>query len=278
MKKILRKFGNLTLFDYLLIGLLAFGVIVFAYIFFRTPTYLTVSVKVGEESLAWGPAYSRTWFAQLFRKGIKERDGVGRNMAEVTEVYVYPISPDRQAVYLTLRLRSTYQKASKQHIFKGKPILVGYPIKLQLDTLNVEGIVTNIEGLPDPRTDVKLKIEVRSNGYGSFQETTGAPPAIADALRIGQTVNDSSGQVVIEIVDKKEVDAKRLTTTYDGRTVIATNPLLKDIQLTLVVNAKKINNRYFLFDDIPLAIGGQIPLILPEVNFWPEITQITEVK
>src|SRR3989304_851606 len=130
--KLKKKFKNLGVFDYVLISLFLIGVTFFAYLFFRSPQYVTVTVKVGEESIVWPREGIRDWFSQLFYVGMGEKDGLGNMQAEVKEVYSYDVKPNKRAVYLTLRLRAVYTKASNQYTYKGKPVLVGQPITLRL--------------------------------------------------------------------------------------------------------------------------------------------------
>jgi len=97
---------------------------------------------------------------------------------------------------------------------------------------------------------------------------------IAKALTTGQKIMDDQGRPVIEIIEKSVKDAKRLTTNDRGETIISSNPLKKDIYLTLKVYAYKMGDKYYLFDDIPVIIGLPIPLNTSTVSVWPEVTSI----
>src|SRR3989304_6557842 len=155
------KSKKLTAFDYLLIALLLFGLIFFAYVLFRTPKYITVTVKVGEENIAFPREGVRDWFEQLFYKGMSEVDGLGNKQAEVLDIFSYDVKPNKKAVYLKLRVRGVYSKASNQYTYKGKPVLVGQPIRLNMGGVLVEGLITDMEGGLDPREKVTLRLEAK---------------------------------------------------------------------------------------------------------------------
>jgi len=264
-KNLRGKYNKLTLFDKVLVSLFVLGLVFFAYIFFRKSSYIAVTVKVGEDNIRYEPwvqeTGTRVWFSQLFYQGMRETDGLGRTMAELSSLRSYDTLPSRKAVYLTLSIRAVYNRASNQYTFKGKPLVVGSPIKLYLDRLLVEGLVTSVEGVNDPRERQELIVEAKLKEENpSFLETSGVENYIAEALTVGQRIMDSDGNVAIEIISKKSENAKRLVTTSDGRVIIQTSPLRKDIYLTLKINALKLGGRYYLFDDTPVLIGASIPL------------------
>ena len=65
MKNLKKRLKDLGLFDKILIGLVVFLVLFFAYAFFRKTTFITITAKVGEEDVVW-EHWSRAWFSQLF--------------------------------------------------------------------------------------------------------------------------------------------------------------------------------------------------------------------
>lgn len=275
MRMFKMRFKRLTLFDRVLIALAVLGTAFLAYFFFRKSTYVTATIKVSEENVNWGPTYTRSWFSQLFYEGMKEQDGLGRIMSEVVSIRSYDTGSAIKAVYLTTRLRAVYSRASNQHTFKGTPLSIGSPVRLNLDRLLVEGLVTHVEGVKDPRVRENLIVEAQvREETPTFPEASGTREYIADALKVGDEVKDSRGNVIIKVLSKRVENAKRLVTTSDGRTLIQTNSLRKDVYLTLEVNAVKIGERYFLFDDVPILIGQTIPFNTPTISIFPEITKI----
>ena len=274
MRKGLDIIKKFTTFDKILILLVIFGVVLFGYTFLRKSTYITVTVKVGEDNVLW-THWSRSWFSQLFQNGMQEKDGLGRVNAQVKSVRSYDIWPSQKAVYLTIELKTVYSRSTDQYTYKGLAVLIGSPIKLYLDRVFVEGLVTHIDGVKDPREKKAIIAEAQLREESpTFSETSGIKQYLADALSIGQKIYDDQGNIIIEVLDIKVEDAKRLTTTSDGRTLVSVNPLRKDVYLKLKINAFSMQNRYYLFDDIPLLIGQTIPINTPMISVYPEITKI----
>jgi hypothetical protein len=152
---------------------------------------------------------------------------------------------------------------------------VGSPIKLFLDKLYVQGLVVAIDGIGDTRERQQLKVDIWLKKENStYTGTSGEDAYLADFLKIGDEITDSEGRAVVKIVNKKVEDAKQSVPTSDGRIVLQRNPLKKDIYLTLDIDALKIDNKYYLFDDIPILVGHILPLNFKFITISPEITSV----
>lgn len=280
MKNIKDRLAKLTLADAAAILVVIAIITALAYLFFRKSTLVTVTIKANEDSVAFnswdvGNKGTRSWFAQMFYPGMKEKDGLGKATAEVLSLRSYDTSPARKAVYLNVRLRTVYNRASNQNYYKGKAVLVGSTIKLYLDSLQVDGLITYVEGIKDPRQKIILILETQVRDETPvYPETSGTKPYIADALSEGQEIKDDQGNTIIKILKKRVEDAQRVVTTSDGRVFIQTNPLRKDVFFTLEVSANQIANRYYIFDDVPVLIGIGIPVNTTTISMWPEVTKI----
>lgn len=283
MKFISSKLKKLGYFDYVIILVVIFGASFFAYFFFRKSTYINAVIKVNEDSVkyeTWRLATgTRSWFEQYFYKGMKETSGLKKTMAEVESVYSYDIGPDRKSLYLNVKLNAVYNSASGQYTFKGKPLIVGSVIKLNLDKAYVEGLVSYVEGLEDKREKVRLSVDTQLVEYNTvYEESEGVKNSLADSIKVGDEVYDSLENPIIKITSKSETAAKRLVETSDGRTIVSSNPLRKDVYLTLEVNAYKLGGKYFLFDDVPILVGEKIPINTSYYSILPEVTNIEEIK
>lgn len=269
------KIAGFTFTDLAWFGVGVAILIFLAFLFFRKPSTLIATIKVNEDNIAWWNMGTRSWFAQMFYPGMKEKDGLGKATAEVLSIKSYDTSPARKAAYLTVRLNTVYNRASNQYTYRGKPILIGSNLKLYLDNLQVEGLITAVEGAKDPRQKVVLLVESQIRDETPvYPETSGTKPYIADALSEGQEIKDDQGNTIIKILKKRVEDAQRVVTTSDGRVVIQTNPLRKDVFLTLQVRANRVANRYYIFDDVPILIGIGIPINTATISVWPEVTKI----
>jgi hypothetical protein len=263
--------NKLTLFDKVLIALALLGVIFFGYIFFRKSTYVTATIKVGDSDILYDPWQiqkgTRGWFDQLFQVGMKEQDGLGRVMAQVTDIYSYDTTPVIHPIYLTVKLNAVYNRASDQHTFKGTPLTIGSPVQLNLDKLLIKGIVINLEGTPNPRVPVNLQVTTRLKQITAADPgTTGVDPHIPAAIHVGDQIQDNHHQPIISIIELDTTPAALVTTTNTGQVTTKLHPLKVDTTLILDVQAYQIDGKYFLFDDIPIKIGSPLPLNFPTLN------------
>ena len=273
---------RLKIFDWILIGLGLAAVVIFAFLFFRKSSYIVATVKVGGDSVfypSWVTNWadgsgSKNWFASLFHNGQVEKDGLGRIRAEVLNVYSYDKSPTRKTVYLTVRLNVVYNRASNTYTYKGVPVLIGSKIKLDLDEIYVESLVTEVQGsgFSDARKKIVIEAQAREEN-STFLETAGTKSYIADAIKVGDVVKNNHGEVIIKVLDKKVLPAQRITTASDGRALLRDDPVRKDLYLTLEVETIMIEDKYFLLDDIPILIDQPIPFNTPSISIFPVVTK-----
>jgi hypothetical protein len=275
-KYIRSKIKSLKLFDWILILFGLMALIIFTVILFRKSTYITATVSVGDDSVVYGSWVNtgpKTWFANLFYKGEAEKDGLGRIEAEVLNVYSYDTGPNNKKVYIEVKLNSVYNSASRTYTYKGVPVLVGSTIKLNLDNVYAEGLITEVQGFPNDTQKQYIKISARvGDEETTFLGTSATKTYIADAINIGDVVKDNYGQVLIRVLNKQETLAKVSVTTSNGRIVESIDPTKKDVILTLQILAENVNGKYYFLNDIPILVDQMIPLNLPTISVFPTVT------
>lgn len=285
VKKIVKILKKISIFDWILVAIGIGAIAVFSTTFSRKPTYITATVKIGEDSVYYSSWQSKSfkwvdtsgtkdWFADTFYKGQTEKDGLGNIKAEVTDVYSYNKSPDKKTVYINVKLAAVYNKATNTYTYKGLPVLIGSIIKLDLDNVHATGTTTNINGFPTQtdRTYIEVEAQIREENQ-TFTNTVGTKDYVANALKIGDEVKDKNGNVLIKILNKNVYPAKKTVVTSDGRVFIQNDPGLYDVFLTLGVYAEKHGDKYYLLDDTPLLIDQIIPINTSTISVFPVITR-----
>ncbi len=277
LKIIKSKIKAFKVLDWMLVVFGLTALLVFVFIFFRKSSYITATVSIGEDSVIYGSWYDfgpKTWFANLFYKGQLEKDGLGRVQAQVLDVYSYDISPSHKRLYIDVRLNSVYNRATNSYTYKGVPVLVGSTIKLNLDKIYAEGMVTKVQGFPTNAVEKKIKVEARlGDEETSFLAASATKNYIADAIQIGDTVKDNNGLVLIKVLDKRVAPAEATVTTSDGRIVKTIDPSKKDVFLTLEILSEKQNDKYYFLTNIPILIDQIIPLNTPLISIFPTVTK-----
>lgn len=279
MQKIIEKstsyLRNLKFFDFLVISLFIVLGISFFFFFFRQSKYITVKLKITEKNVLYAYSAPPSWFVYLFKEGMKERDGLGRVNAEVLDVYFYDTTPANKAVYLTLKLRATYSSRSRGYKYKGKVVAAGEGLRINLEKILAEGLIVEVEGMESPFEEVHLQVKAQIVEIDRvFSETTGTEAYIADAIRVGDKVFDSSGRFMAEVMEKKVQPAQKNTFDDKGNVYQRFDPRKKDIFLTLKVRAKKINNEFYFFDDVRIKVSGDLPFHFKDISIYPVVTEI----
>jgi hypothetical protein len=281
--KIFKKFfKKLNLLDHILI--ISFLIIATAFFIFlfRKSTFLTVTVKVTEKNILYAHSDAPDWFSYLFKKGMNAKDGIGRKTAEIEDVYFYDSLKNGSSlntVYLTLKLKTVFNKRTGEYKYKGTSIVVGEGLKINLEKILIEGLIVGVDGLDDSHEELYFKVKAQlKEGNLIFSETTGVDPFVANALQIGDKVLDSRGEIIAEILDKEVYPAKRNTFDDKGNIYQKFDPLLKDVFLTLKVKVKKIANEYYFLDDISLKINSTLPLHFNNISIWPTIIEISSIN
>lgn len=274
----MKKFAfyrKLHLVDYLLLSIFSFLVLTFLIFFFRAGKYVKVTVKVTDKNILYSQNTPPSWFAYLFKKGMKEKDGLGRINAEIMDVYYYDSFLNQKAVYLTLNLRAVYNNRTGQYKYEGSPLSVGEGLRINLEKILIDGLIVRVEGLENLYEEAFYILKTQLIELDSvFPETTGVEPFVAEAIKIGDKVFDSRGDTVVEVLGKEVYPAKKNTFDNFGNIRQNVDPRKKDVYITLKVKAKKISNELYFLDDNRLKINSMIPLHFEGLSIWPTITEI----
>ena len=274
---------KISLVDKILITTALLGMFFFAYVFFRKADYITVTVKVGTDTLIYKEwtDYTgiRPWFADLLHKGLTQKDALGRTTNEIVSVNSYNIRPNAQIVYVKARLRGIVDRASHQYIYNGTPITIGSTLKLDFNNITFEGLVTDINGGADNRQRVKLSVETKLVEENSvYPGASGVSPEVANEIQGVHEIKDADGNIILQITQKHIENANTFAIDSNGKATVQKNPLRKDVYLTLDINALKIGDRYYLFDDVPILIGERIPLNTGKLSIFPKVIKITSAE
>lgn len=278
MKNLKINLKKISLFDILIICVILFSLLFLAFFLLRRTRYINVVIKVTNKNILYTANNPPSWFAEYFKEGMIGKNSIGQTVAIIKKVLSYDTSTTEKALYLTINLKADYSKGENKYSYEGNPLLIGAPIKIEFQNVLAEGLVTYLEGVKDVREDREILTETQIMWYQQvFPETNGIPAFLAEAINVNDEVKDSLGNVLIKIVDKKVEPAKKITTNSLGNVFVVNDPLKKDVYLTLKLKVKKINNDYYLFDDVKVKVGGSIPVHLSNISIYPNITKILAV-
>lgn len=275
---------HLTIFDYVTAGVVILFIVVTAFFLLRTNKSLLVRVRITDRDMIYMYNNPPAWFANDFKKAAKTKDVFGRVTAEITDVYSYESITDydqrpsvaKDTVYITLRLKTNYNRIAGEYRYMGMPVAIGESLRIYINSILINGLVTDIEGFPKNYETVYpiIKTRIKQSYNSSWPNTTGVDQYVADALNIGDKVFDSFGDVIAEITEKKVVPAEYITTDYYGVPHLMEHPRRVDIYLTVKVKAKKIDDNLYFLDDFVLRVESIIPLNFNKISLGATITDV----
>lgn len=274
LKRPVTRLRKLSLFEILIVLAGLTVVISVFFLLFRSKKTIIVVLKVYEDSVDMPFTRSSLWFSRMFYQGMKEKSAFGQVTAEVLKVRKYDDRPDNPIVYITVKLEAIYSRGTNVYTYKGKNILIGSTIRLFLDNTLVEGVVVDTKGVNNRYPLKKLIMTVELTN----PETVGVMPYVAQAIIEGDEIRDSAGKVILKVLKKEVQDAQKLVNTDSGEIVLSRDPFRKDVRLTLEVQAYKIGDRYFFFDDKPLLVNKELPINFEKLSILPMITNIEVVR
>ncbi len=273
----IRRFiKQLTVLDYGLFLVVITGMIFFLFFLKRENIFIDVKFKITDPDVLYMNTRTLDEYAVSFVIGDKELNELGQTIAEIIKVDTYRTNTDRQVVYLTMRIKANYSPRKKLYSIKGRPVVVGQSFTYTLTKVKFEGIVVDFPGFTaanktfDKKT-VKTQIRDSSREYS---DTYGVPSYIAYAVKAGDQVKDSQGNVLAKVLQVDVLPAKRTVLSADNRTLVVNDPELKDVFYTLELSVYKDKDRLFMFDYLPVYIGQVLPLNFPSISIWPTIIEI----
>ncbi len=286
--KIPKQIRNMGLVHYLG-ALAALLLLVFGYFLLAPHTQeVSVVIRLADKDMIWLDNGSpRSVSVESIRPGIKETDAFGRVSAEVVRVSSFdqPVRESqyiqKKTVYVTLRLRASYNEKKDQYRYQGTVLQMGDWVRFTVQSSIINGLVMQIPSRNDQQqTPVLLNAQLKTEGpftHEPFSETTGVDRYIADAITVGDKVTDSEGNVLAEVLEKTVNPATRITIDQYG--VVHTQQDMRkyDVTLSLRVTARRIGDELYYLDLVRLKVNAPLPLFLSKIDIEPRITEIVSV-
>jgi len=271
IKRLLRRISTFDLAAVAVIFALMAGFFLF---FYRRPEYVDIRVKITDKDVLYAITQPTAWYANRFIEGDVEKDVLGRKITEIKNVESFNTSSDKKAVYLDLTVRATYDTRTKLYSVKGKPLVFGTALRFNLSTITFDGIVTEF-----PNSQYQKNLQIKDTTIvailrGRIPEQKPVEPRTLESIKVGDKILDSNSNVLAEVLAVEISPAERVTETSTGQLLLRRDPFYKDATLTLKVRKKVLSGEKFIFDNIPLKIGEEVPLNFENLSIKPVIIKI----
>lgn len=262
-----KMFGFLHVFDVFIFIVALAGIFMIVRNSFRQSPWVTIDLKVvsNQEGSSVELVPPANWLAGAIHAGDKEPDWDGSPKAEIIEKRLYDAGYDRSFVYLTVKLKTSYNKKTKTHTYKNRPVTAGTTLDFIFPQASVRGVIT--DNNPQQAGGYQEKIIA--------VELYDRRPWYADSIHVGDRTSSASAQF-IEVLSKNVRPAEKSTVVTDyGRslednnrlTITGRDPTRKDITLTLRINAIEDRNGFLMYrDDQRIRIGNTLWIPLPSIT------------
>lgn len=273
--KIHHTVKKFTLFDYLIIASIIFSIIFLLIFFVRNERWVQVELKISRPEQRWGGDSPPYWIADSIHKGFAQYDFAGRKIAEIIDIRSW--GSETKETWLVLNLKATVNKNQRILKFLYQSVAVGSNLDLEVNGVKIQGVITRIDGLPDQREKKKRTILFRLVDRNStFLETLGVQPWKAEAISRGDTMRDTQGNVLAEILEVTVKPAEKTVITASGEVLVREDPRMKDVYIKATISTVISANAEYFLDDWLIKIDNELPLILPKINIYPKIISILE--
>ena len=270
---------KVPILDWMLILIALCSIFVVYLSFRREVRYITVTFKVTDESYMNSYKVVPNEFADNIVKNDTIKDGLGRVAAEIEDTHKYNTDPYNKVVYVDIKLKALYDPRADQYSYYGRPLVSGVSHKFTFSKSEFNGIVVDIPSRHKTGEVIYSESVVKARIYDNsrnYSDIYGVQEYITKTLFKGKKATDNNGDVVAQIEDLTIMPAKRTIIRMDGETVIADDPLLKDVYLTIRLKTRLSNNTKYMFNFVPLEVGVILPLNFGDVNIWTTITEIVQ--
>ncbi len=272
-------FKKISTFDILFVAISILLLVGIYFVFKREVVYITARFKVTDENVFNAFNSPRDEYALSFVVGDTEKNELGKTTTEIVGIESYKKSPDQMVVYLDIRLQTTYNPRKNVYTVRGKNIAFGELFTFNFSKVKVKALVVDFPGfsgyknMKSGTTTVRAQLRYDSR---QFSDVYGVPNYLAYAIRPGDTVKDSKNNILAKILGVQIVPAKRTVISSSGNSFQTNDPELKDVYYTIELATKTVGDKIYMFDYVPVEIGGGITLSTKTVTVWPTITEIQQ--
>lgn len=266
----------------LIIGIIvAFGLFAQSFLFSKGDT-VYVRLRVVDRDIQYmdeGMPLSR--IANQYKKGLSSKDGLGRITAEIIAIEGYDRKyntdtyTEKEDIFLTLKLRASYSQRSNEYKYQGMTIASGEWLNVTFGALTVHGFIVDVSSNNIMYSKETLTIQTL---YQSATDANGEiDQYMIDGVSVGDTVTDTFGNIVAEVVDKQVTPSRLLTVDQYGMVHTAYHTIKKDMILTIRMRVERRNNEVYYQDSVTVKKGATLPLFFPRLILYSKIITIQDV-
>jgi len=261
--------------------------IVFVLFIFQKKTYITTDLFISGGEWWWMTADPPYWLSNPVIQGAAEYDITGKKIVEILHVEKFD-QQNRKLMIVKARLLVTKNLRTKKYRFKQTPLEIGATIAISPGNIEMYANVMGIDGVQDLSPQETETIVAR--WYNVF-------PWQADAIHIGDSVKDGSGNEVARIINKEVSIAEKTIVTENNQSLYGTqsnygtqskqtgqlillrsDPLRRDVTLTISLKVRHVDSQKYFGVIQNVKIGEPLYISLPDIFINPIIVSLPPVE
>lgn len=240
-------------------------IVIFALFKLARPSNQIVYAKVKVSQGLWWSVTSNpdTYFLRAIAKGDAEYGLLGAPDAQILAVRSYPAFDKNQPydnkydIYLTLKLAVNYNSKTQKYTFKRTSLVVGVPLEMETNKVQITGTVTEISPQPFEETyEERIVYITKKFAY----------PWEYDAIKVGDSYFDGE-ETVFEVLDKNQRPTSALENDYYGNFNASTIDSVRYISVKARVKVLKRDSGIYFGEEKLLNSGSYFNLWTPNFNF-----------
>lgn len=275
-KQIKKRLLTLSIFDiFISISIIIFTVFVVKYFGQKVETKI---VRIEIINRNWVENYDqygyRTpfWLSDKLKIGQKEYDKSGKVIAEIINIENYERGSEEAEVYLTVKLRTSYQKRQRQSFFKEKPISLGSSIEISPNQNTVFGQIVDLDVPPQGYPEKSFIITARAREVDKY---------LVNNTHVNDTMyNRYSKEPVATIINIKTENSSRIMdSSHNSYLQTGQKSTSQDVILTLKIKTQQIDNRWYFGGHQQIKVGNIFYFYGQKINYYNmEIEKVEDVK
>lgn len=292
LKRIRKKTTKLQIIDILGIGIFFIIISILAIFFLRKSSFVYLTILVSKDKYSFTSAYyykPPDWYLENLKIGMINKDILGKSDLELVDMYYYPTAVNERELYLTLKVKTVFNRRTKQHSYEGQPLLIGEGRVFKLDSVYISGNIQEINNNLDEEKKTKTVV-VTGELEGKNHETLpnfgevliqdgnmifmGIKKYLADQINKDLTVVNSKKETVAKITNVEKNTGYR-EFIYNNSYIKKVDPDRQIVRLKVELTLDKVNEKYLYMKTEQILIGKKIQL--PFNNFVVYLT-IEEIE
>jgi hypothetical protein len=266
------------------IGLFLLVVGAFSLYFLRKDSFVYAELYLTEreESKHW-LNYPDSYYYDDLKVGLAEKNELGKEIATIVDVYRMNTSYQHEQALATVKILANYNKATGVYSFQGQPLIVGDYQRFKVGSLRVQGYLLSLSAEQKTAKEKEYTVTAELDDIADADRgnadtrIVGVHKAIAEAVKVGDKILDSHGNVAAEVISISFKPAVRTLYSSGGK-VMVSDPEFAAGEVVLKLRTIELDGVDYWDFVNPMQVGQRLNINLPGVLLPVRILRVEQVS